>query len=336
MSTFTAIDLSRLPPPNVVEPLDFELIFEQRKSALIALYPPEQQADIAATLALESEPLTKHLQENAYRELLLRKRINEAAQAVMLSYANDADLDHLGALFGVIRLQLQPGEPDKSIPPVMESNEDLRRRIQLALEGFSTAGPEGAYIFHALSATAHVKDASADAPMFSHAELSPSVASQLPPNVIALKVDYSAGLENPMPGDVVINVLGRNNNGTATPEVVNSVHQALSADDVRPLTDHVRARSAEIIEYQIRATLYMFAGPDSEVVMAAAREAAAAYAQESHRLGRDITLSGVYAALHRPGVQRVELHSPASTMVINRSQAAYCTSIELTMGGLDE
>ncbi|MCF7694669.1 baseplate assembly protein, partial [Mycetohabitans sp. B2] len=66
MST-TPIDLSQLPAPDVIEPLDYETLFAQRKAQLIALYPLEEQADIAATLALESEPMVKLLQESAYR-----------------------------------------------------------------------------------------------------------------------------------------------------------------------------------------------------------------------------------------------------------------------------
>ncbi|NUV25651.1 hypothetical protein MS6204_04603 [Escherichia coli] len=57
------------------------------------------------TLELESEPATKLLQENAYRELLLRQRINEAAQAVMVAYAMGGDLDPA-------RCQLQRDTPD--------------------------------------------------------------------------------------------------------------------------------------------------------------------------------------------------------------------------------
>jgi phage-related baseplate assembly protein len=45
------------------------------------------QASIAATLQLESEPLTMLLQLCSYRELLLRQRINEAAKASLLAYA---------------------------------------------------------------------------------------------------------------------------------------------------------------------------------------------------------------------------------------------------------
>lgn len=303
MSAFTAIDLSRLPPPTVVEPLDFEALFAQRKAELIALYPPAQQADVAATLELESEPQTKNLQENTYRELLLRQRINSAAKAVMLSYAKGSDLDQLGALFSVKRLQLDPGDPLYGIPPTMEPDEDFRRRIQLSPEGFTVAGPEGAYIFHALSADAQVLDASAT---------------------------------SPTPGQVMVSVLSRTGDGTADQALLSKVNAVVSADDTRPLTDWVTVQSAQILPYQVTATLYMYAGPDSQVVMATARAAVERYVAESHRIGRDITLSGIYAALHQPGVQRVELASPAANITVSRTQAAWCSAINLTMGGLDE
>ena len=160
------IDLSRLPAPNIIEPLDFETLLAERKARLIALYPEEERDAITELLALESEPLVKLLEENAYRELVLRQRINEAARAVMLAYAKDADLEHLGALFEVGRLVTDPGKPDAipPVPPSYEKNSELRRRIQLSLDGLSTAGPAQAYVFHALSANGNVKDASVSSP----------------------------------------------------------------------------------------------------------------------------------------------------------------------------
>ena len=59
------IDLSQLPAPDVVETLDFETILAERKATLVSLYPEEQQDAVARTLALESEPLVKYLEENA-------------------------------------------------------------------------------------------------------------------------------------------------------------------------------------------------------------------------------------------------------------------------------
>ncbi len=87
------IDLSQLPAPDVVEELDFETILAERKATLISLYPEEGQDAVARTLALESEPIVKLLQENAYREVIWRQRVNEAARAVMLAYASGSDLD---------------------------------------------------------------------------------------------------------------------------------------------------------------------------------------------------------------------------------------------------
>mgnify|MGYP007099512465 CR=1 FL=1 len=102
------IDLSRLPAPDVVEPLDYESILAERKAALIALYPEAEQADIAALLELESEPLTKLCEENAYRELHWRQRVNEAAKAVMLAYSSKTDLDQLAANSNIERLVTDP------------------------------------------------------------------------------------------------------------------------------------------------------------------------------------------------------------------------------------
>lgn len=61
---------------------DFETQLNVRKSAFVALYPADEQDAVRRTLELESESVTKLLQENAYREILLRQRINEAAISI--------------------------------------------------------------------------------------------------------------------------------------------------------------------------------------------------------------------------------------------------------------
>ena len=300
MSGYSAIDLSLLPVPDVVEPLDYEVILAAMKADLAARAP-----EVAAVLALESEPLVKLLEVAAYREVLIRARVNDAAQAVTLARATGTDLDNLAALFGVVRLVISPGNPS-AVPPVaatLESDADLRRRAQLALEGFSTAGPEGAYVFHALSADADVLDVSAT---------------------------------SPGPGDVLVTVLSRTGSGTAGAPLLAAVQAALNADDVRPLCDNVIVQSASIVSYAITATLFFYPGPDSAVVMAAAQAAATAYAAAQHRIGRDVTISGLHAALHQPGVQRVVLTSPAAALTIGSAQASWCTAITLTNGGVDE
>ena len=295
---FTAVDLSQVPAPDVIETVDFEAILADMLADL-------QARDPSFTALLESDPAYKILQVAAYRETLLRQRINEAGRAVMLAYATGADLDNLAALLGVTRLVLDQGNPDAlpPIPPTMESDADFRRRITLALEGFSTAGPRGAYLFHAISA-------------------SPAVAD--------------AGVDSPAPGVVRVSVLSHDGDGTASSALLSAVTAALNAESVRPLTDTVQVQSAQIVPYQVQATLFFLSGPDSAVVMARAEAAIADHVASLRRIGRDVTLSGIYAALHQPGVQRVELAEPSTSISIGSTQAAICTSIVLTDGGIDE
>lgn len=296
MAGFTAVDLSRLPPPAVVETLSFEQILAAMLADLIARDP-------AFSALVESDPAYKILQVAAYRELVIRQRVNDAARSLMLASAIGSDLDNLGALLGVVRLMLDPGDPLQSIPPTYESDADYRYRITLAPEGFSVAGPEGAYIYHALSADPGVLDASAT---------------------------------SPSPGEVVISVLARAGDGAADAALLAAVTAALTADDIRPMTDHVTVQSAEVVNFDIVGTRYTFAGPDSDVVLAASDASLQQYLTDSHKLGRDVTFSGLMAAITVPGIQRVDLTAPTANLAITRTQAPYCTGIALAYGGVDE
>ncbi|TKU63785.1 baseplate assembly protein, partial [Citrobacter sp. wls715] len=53
------IDLSRLPPPQIVDVPDFEALLAERKASFVALHPADEQEAVMRTLALESEPVTK-------------------------------------------------------------------------------------------------------------------------------------------------------------------------------------------------------------------------------------------------------------------------------------
>ncbi|MGK6329136.1 baseplate J/gp47 family protein [Erwinia sp. DT-104] len=299
------IDLSQLPAPDVVETLDYETLLNERKATLISLYPAEQQDAVARTLALESEPVVKLLQENAYREVILRQRVNEAAKAVMVAYALADDLDQLGANNGVSRLTRTAAD-DTTTPPtaaVMESDDDYRVRIAAAFEGLSVAGPTGAYEYHAKSADGRVADASA---------------------------------VSPSPACVTITVLSREGNGEAAADLLTVVDAALNDEDVRPVADRVTVQSAAIVDYAVEAVLYLYPGPEAEPIRAAAEAKLAAFVSAQARLGRDVRKSALYAALHVEGVQRVELAQPAADVVLDKTQAAYCTGYGITVGGSDE
>ena len=140
----------------------------------------------------------------------------------------------------------------------------------------------------------------------------------------------------PAPCQVVVTVHSRIGDGTPTQDLIDKVTLALQADNVRPLTDQVIVQGAEVLPYQVSATLKFFAGPDRAVALAEAQKRTAAYADEMHRLGMEITLDGLYAAMRAPGVQKVILDSPLASISVSKEQAAYCTSIELIDGGVYE
>ncbi|MBJ2112325.1 baseplate assembly protein [Serratia ureilytica] len=299
------IDLSQLPAPNVVEPLDYETLFAERKATLISLYPADQQEAVARTLALESEPIVKLLQENAYREVLLRQRVNDAAKAVMLAHATGEDLDQLGANFNTPRLVIAPAD-ESAIPPtpaVMEADEDYRLRLQDAFEGMSTAGSAGSYRFHARSADGRVADVTA---------ISPS------------------------PADVTVTVLSRDGDGSASPELLQVVSAALNDEDVRPVADRVIVQSAKIAPYVIEAVLYLYPGPEVAPILTAAKQRLHNYVLTMRRLGRSIRRSGIIAALTVEGVERVEVAKPATDIVLDKTQAGYCTGVNITPGRADD
>lgn len=301
MSTFAAIDLAQLPAPQIVEQIDFEQILAERKAYAISLWPAEEQAEIAARLALESEPLTKLLEENAYRETLWRQRVNEASVANMLALAKGSDLENIAANYNVARLVVQEAKPSAipPIPRVMESDDSLRERAQMAWEGLSTAGSRNSYIFHARSADGQVADATA---------------------------------ESPAPAAVVVIVQSLLGDGTASPALLATVKTYLSDDDRRPVADRLTVQGADIINYQVKAKLYMLSnGPESELALAAAKTSLLKFVSQRRRLGLEVSESIVHASLHVEGVRKVVLQDWRD-IVASPYQAPFCTDIDLSLG----
>ncbi|RQY11095.1 baseplate assembly protein [Burkholderia stagnalis] len=301
MTTSALIDLSSLPVPDALDALDFETLYARRKAALIALWPTPEQAEIAATVALESEPLARLLQENCYRELVMRQRINDAVRAVMLAYAQGSDLDQRAALFGIQRLVVTPADPANDIPAVYEDDDALRRRIQLAPQGFSVAGPSAAYESKALAVDGRLLDAKAT---------------------------------RPQPGDVLVTLLSRDGDGTADDALCRKVEAALAAEDQRPLNDTVLARPAEIVRHRIRAKGYTRSAVGADVLIAQATKNARAYADKVRRLGVGVAESAIKGVCQAAGLSRTELIEPAGDLPIGPTQASFCVDVVIEYGGI--
>jgi phage-related baseplate assembly protein len=305
------IDLSKVPVPDIIQPLNFEQRFAELKQILIDI--DERYRDV---VALESDPITKLLQVFAYREMHLVAQINDATRGNILASSTGNNLIALGSRYNLAPLVIQVGD-DSTVPPIPEIIEDeqsFKRRVQMAFDGLNTAGSIDGYIFFALGADGRVADAKA---------------------------------MSPEPCEMVVIILSINDNGTATDDLLIKVRevfglsadgaaQSLSPSKVRPQGDRVTIQSADIIGYSVEAQLQILPGPDSQVVLDAANQALAQYQKEQRRLGADITRSGIYKALHQSGVNNVNLISPAADVNVLDYQAAYCTSVSISIGGVGE
>lgn len=295
----STLDLSRLPAPLVLETLDFEALYQEALTDFRALMGGNWSA------ALESDPVVKLLEKAAYDKMMSRARINDAAKALLLAFARDSDLDHLAGNYNVQRLLVVAADPG-AVPPIeaqYESDDSLVERTLFAFEGLSIAGPRDAYVFHALSADGRVADARAS---------------------------------SPSPATVLVSILSRLGDGKASADLLEKVRGALSDEDVRPLGDRVIVQSAGLIDYRIEAVLYLYPGPEIELILAEARSSLNRYINTQRRLGRDIRRSAIHAALHVSRVQRVELIHPVKDVVVLDHQAANCTGFSVAFGGTDE
>jgi phage-related baseplate assembly protein len=138
------MNLNELQTPEIIEQLSFEEILQHMKEALVAI-------DAEYTAYLGSDPLMKLMEVAAYREVLLRQRINQAAKANLLAFATGSDLDNLAAFYGIERKE-------------NETDEELRNRVHAKIVGWSSSGSREAYKFHALNSDSRVKEANADSP----------------------------------------------------------------------------------------------------------------------------------------------------------------------------
>ncbi len=289
----STVDLSRLPAPTIIEQLGFEAIVAQLIAAV--------QVDLPSFDAtIDSDPAVKVLQVAAYREVLIRQAFQDAALQLLTAYARGPNLEQRGVDFGVSRLVLTPADPATGADAVMEDDESLRQRIVLAPEGFTTAGTELSYVKRAKDAGGDVLDASAT---------------------------------SPARGRVLVSVLSRIGDGTASPDLVAAVAAIVTDRAVRPLGDAVTVASAVRLDYTITATLTTFAGPDITIVLQAARAALDAYIATNRKLGRKITRSGLYAALTVAGVEGVEMTSPIADVAPDLTQFANCTDITIAHAG---
>ena len=186
----------------------------------------------------------------------------------------------------------------------IESDDSLRERIQLAPESFSVAGSRGAYIFHAKSASALIAD---------------------------------VAVHSPEPGKVDVYLLMKDGQ-VPSDEMIQTVEEHLSADNVRPLTDNVEVKPAQVVDYNLDVSYWISRDNVTQAaqIIDAATAAVDDYVQyQSSRLGLDLNPSVLINKLMNAGVKRVAVTSPAFT-VLNEFQVAVPSAVNVVFAGLED
>lgn len=183
----------------------------------------------------------------------------------------------------------------------VETDEAYAERIHLSPEGFSTAGPELAYIFHAKTAHQGIIDVKA-------------VSSA--PGVVKI-VPLMQGGELP------------------SAEVLEAVRKKCSPRDVRPLTDFVTTAAPVPVHYDLSLVYYL---PESFRTAESFHQseiltAIADYKQwQRSKLGRGVDPGELYARVQDKGGRRV-LVEPNDYIGIADDQVAHDRNISVTFGG---
>ena len=156
--------------------------------------------------------------------------------------------------------------------------------LRSSMDAYSTAGPIGAYLYHAKKVSTEIQ------------------------NVVA---------NSPKPGEVRLYVLNEKGE-KASEELKKAVLDACNADEVRPLTDKVSVEDPGEQEYNIDVEYWIpkDAKDSSNAIQAAVEKAVDGFvAWQSAKLGRDINPSRLIQDIMATGVKRVNVKEPAYTVL---------------------
>jgi len=187
-----------------------------------------------------------------------------------------------------------------------ESEDAYKARVRAAPDSFSVAGPEGAYIFWAKSASAAV-------------------------------ADVSVTTDPAYPGEVFIRPLLVDGHIPGT-EVLDLVYAAVNSSTKRPLTDLVHVLAPVTVNYNIVFTYYLNTEDAAQAlsIQAAVNAAVVEYqVWQRAKIGRDVNPDKLRSLVIAAGAKRLSVAAPSFT-TLTSSQVAQHYAVTVTYGGLED
>ena len=305
---FDDIDYSALPFPDAIETWSHQAILDARMQAYLAEWDAARALDPSLPAydvqMMETDPAKRLQRTDAFREGLVRQRINEAVRATFLARALKNDLTDRAAEYLTARAE---GETDDS----------LRRRAQLAWENLSIGGSYGGYAYQALSV----------APV-DIADVAVGGYEVHDPVIYGAKA-----VADIVKGEVRIALLGAGSSGAVAGSLIAQVKAYCADRSRRKVNDLVNVVQATLQPYVVQGTLVLRRGADPEAMVAEGRRRAWAYGAAARVISVEATRGGYFAALMaaEPGVVvDVELVTPTGSIGGGPFEAAILTGVDLT------
>ena len=185
-----------------------------------------------------------------------------------------------------------------------ETDKAFYERLRDSMESFSTAGPFGAYVYWAKTASAKIAD------------VKPT---------------------SPEPGVVDIRVLLENGE-IPDEQMIQLILDTVTADKVRPFTDYVKVSAPDIVNYNIDVTYFIPAQSENSaaVIQQDITAALENYKKwQSEKMGRDINPSKLGEMLMNAGIKRVEIRSPVFVQ-IEENAVAVLSGENVVYGGVED
>lgn len=317
--------LNQLAEPEIVLVEEFEPLLAEFKAevlAYVAARDPQKAARLTEALANDSELLTMVLQAFTLRLQTHERQYNARIKQMLAWWAEGSNLDARLADMGLERRVISAGDPN-AFPPVpaeLEGDGEARIRYYLAPHA-PAAGSRLQYRREAMTLGERAK-----------VSVELNAAGQLVVTYTFAADSYAAQVKDAngrqtAPGQVTVTVLARAGDGTPSAALLDAERAHFARPDVRPETDEVLVQAAEIVPYQITATVYINAGPDAQLTKEAAEAALAEYTASRHALGGYVDPSRIDYVLHAAGAERLLLAGPLAPIECLAHQAPYCDAI---------
>ena len=185
-----------------------------------------------------------------------------------------------------------------------EGDDELKERYLDISEIYSTAGSEGAYKFFAKQADKEVED-------------------------VIVKSDEDA---------TVHITISKKGGGLPSESLLQRVKEYLESGDRKPLTDKIKVKAPEKLEYNVKLTYYINSNkkPLVDKIKTDVNNAINAFNEwQTEKIGRDINPSYLISRMMETGIKRVEVISPVYTSTPNES-IPVVNSISAVYGGIED